>query len=392
MSVDSSLYTHDADKAALDALKAIPGFTQVMKALMKFWNEKQFKLVNMSTNLKLGENQLKKYYDMLPPICEKLGIAVPELYMTLDVRPNAYTYGDTEPFIVVTSGLFETMPDDLIASVLAHECGHIACRHTLYRTMGSILLSGAAALISGLGSIALLPIQVAFSYWMRCSEFSADRAAIVCDGGADKVIRTCMHFAGYNKALGTDANVDAFLEQAAEYRDMIMGSAWNKTLEFMMFQHNDHPLNAVRAYEAREWANGERFSQILEYLNTPNAGGSVNWFKEKAYLKMALEHPAEIMIGHDAKYFAGKNYLDVFGDLRAMGYSNVNVVENPRQSFFDTGSDVPIFGRLGRDLDSAIFGNKKSGTVTRVTIGGRDDFGEHDWFRPEVEIVIYYAG
>ena len=95
MSVDSSLYTHDADKAALDALKAIPGFTQVMKALMKFWNEKQFKLVNMSTNLKLGENQLKKYYDMLPPICEKLGIAVPELYMTLDVRPNAYTYGDT---------------------------------------------------------------------------------------------------------------------------------------------------------------------------------------------------------------------------------------------------------------------------------------------------------
>lgn len=90
----------------------------------------------MSTNLRLDEKQIAKYYNMLPPICTKLGIDVPELFVELDVHPNTYTYGDTKPFIVITSGLFETLPDELIPTVLAHECGHIACHHTLYTTMG----------------------------------------------------------------------------------------------------------------------------------------------------------------------------------------------------------------------------------------------------------------
>ncbi|MCD7892078.1 MAG: M48 family metalloprotease [Erysipelotrichaceae bacterium] len=153
--LDPDLFIHPSDKAAMTALKAIPGFSQVMKALMKIWNEQQYKIINMSTNLKVSDQQLKKYYDMLPPICETLGIDIPEIYIELNVNPNAYTYGDTHPFIVLTSGLFETLPDELIPSVLAHECGHIACHHTLYTTMGQMLLNGASAFVSGLGNVAI---------------------------------------------------------------------------------------------------------------------------------------------------------------------------------------------------------------------------------------------
>lgn len=136
MSIDSNFYIHESDRIALDALKAIPGFTPLLKAFMKVWSEKQFYIQNMSTNLRINDKQLSKYYDMLPPICEKLGIDVPELYLKLDVVPNAYTSGDTKPFIVMTSGLLETMPEYLIPTVLAHECGHIACHHVFYTTMG----------------------------------------------------------------------------------------------------------------------------------------------------------------------------------------------------------------------------------------------------------------
>ena len=41
--LDSKLYLHDSDKVALAALKAIPGFTQVMRAFMKVWNEQHVK-------------------------------------------------------------------------------------------------------------------------------------------------------------------------------------------------------------------------------------------------------------------------------------------------------------------------------------------------------------
>ena len=94
----------------------------------------------MSTNLRISEKQLPRYYDLLPPICERLGIDIPELYLKLDVRANAYTAGDTKPFIVMTTGLLETLPDELIPTVLAHECGHIACHHCLYTTMGRMIL------------------------------------------------------------------------------------------------------------------------------------------------------------------------------------------------------------------------------------------------------------
>ena len=99
----------------------------------------------------------------------------------------------------------ETLPEELIPSVLAHECGHIACRHCLYTTMGRFILSEAVSLL-GLDGLAILPIQMAFSYWMRCSELSADRAAALCDGNADKVVETCLRFAGFDKDILGEIN------------------------------------------------------------------------------------------------------------------------------------------------------------------------------------------
>lgn len=272
MSFDPERYTHDSDRAALKALKAIPGFSLLTKGFMNIWNEPQEKILNMSTRIRLGENQMRKYYDMLPPICEKLGIPVPDLYIELDVNPNAYTYGDTNPFIVFTSGLLETIPDDLMPTVLAHECGHIACHHALYTTMGRTILSGAATAMSyflKFGGLLSVPLQVAFYYWMRCSEFSADRAAVLCDGTPRKMQEVCMRLAGWDKDIIADANIEEFLKQAVDYKDMINGSAWNKTLEFMVLSGASHPLMAVRATECGEWAKSDLYSRILNNLPDP---------------------------------------------------------------------------------------------------------------------------
>ena len=159
--IDSTLYMHESDMVALQALKAIPGFTPLLKAYMKVWSEQQYRIQNMATNIRISEKQMPKYYYMLFPICEKLGIEVPELYLELNVRPNAYTGGDTKPFIVMTSGLLDTLPEELIPTVLAHECGHIACHHVLYHTMGSMILNGATGFL-GLGELVTLPVQMAF--------------------------------------------------------------------------------------------------------------------------------------------------------------------------------------------------------------------------------------
>lgn len=353
--MNSNFYIHNSDKKALQALKAVPGFDQLLKAFMKFWNEKMARVINMATNLRLSEKQLSKYYEMLPPICEKLGIEIPELYIKNDVIANAWTSGDTKPYIIITKGLLETLPDELIPSVLAHECGHIACHHCLYTTMAKIILNESAAHLPFAGLI-MPPIKLAFEYWMRCSELSADRAAAICDGTADKVIKTCMYFAGYDKDIDAEANADAFIKQALDYREMIKNEKMNKVMEFLQFGYNDHPLNAVRALECKEWAATENFSKIAEYAN----------IKRNDNVSLG-EYLQEIPMPETSKYYIGKNVAEVFTAIQAMGFKNV-------KKFKITQKGILV----------------KEGQVINIRINGKDGFDMCEWYHIDSEIVIEY--
>jgi len=353
MAINPEIFIHESDRAALAALKAIPGFTQLMQAFMKVWNEKQFKITNMSSFMKIGETQMKKYYDMLPPICEKLGIDVPELYVKLDPVPNAYTAGDNTPFIVMTSGLLETVPEELIPTVLAHECGHIACHHVLYSTMGRLILSGAMGFL-GVGNLISIPIQMAFAYWLRCSEYSADRAAVVCDGTANKMVDLCMCFAGATKNINAEPDRVAFMDQALEYKEMMSTSMWNKTLEFLMYSHVDHPLAAVRAYEANAWATSEDFAKLHTYMLEDKEGNGYS----------------VVPLGKTSDSYKGKDYRDVEAEFKAKGFKNVIVV---------------------RDMEKKML--VRNGQVIRVEIDGKTDSKQWDWVNLDAKVVItYYEG
>ena len=267
MSVDPKYYVHDDDRAALEALQAIPGFQQLLKTFMKEWSEKYFRIINMSSRVRISDKQLPKYHAMLEEVCAKLGIEVPELYLEMNVVPNSYTSGDTKPFIVITSGLLDALPEELIPTVLAHECGHIACHHVLYRTMGAMILSGTVSALSvlvPLGALISLPLEVAFYNWMRCSEYSADRAAILCDGTADKMIEVCMRLAGLDRSIAAEVCREEFMAQAREYEEMVRESGWNRNMEFMMLRKRSHPFMAVRALECERWTESEQYRKILD--------------------------------------------------------------------------------------------------------------------------------
>jgi len=168
-------FTHPEDRAALDKLRAIPLFPACVKAFMKFMPERQLHGLNMAQKIRLTPRQLPKIYRHLPPACKALEIEEPEFYLELDPQPNAYTYGDKRVFVTVTSGLIDALEDDEIYAVIAHECGHIACQHVMYRTMTSFLIRLGERIFGPL-SVLSIPVQVALLYWFRRSELSADRA------------------------------------------------------------------------------------------------------------------------------------------------------------------------------------------------------------------------
>jgi len=352
MAINQNIFIHEDDKAALKALESIPGFSQVMKMFMKSFNEKIMYIDNMSSNILISDEQLPKYKQMLIPICEKLDIDVPDLFLKRDVNPNAYTSGEEKPFIVMTSGLLDVIPEDLIPTVLAHECGHIVCHHVLYRTMGQMILNGAllSVLNPAIRGLLTYPIVSAFAYWMRCSEYSADRAAILCDGSADKITRLCMHFAGFDKDLINEMNVEAFMRQADEYRNEIKENKKSKTMEFMLYSNRSHPLNAIRAAEAYEWSKSEDYHNACDY-----------------FVSYRHQVPKNIPLGFNLKSLVGKNMNDVEKQFRDLGLNNIS---------FDRTTDKNVF--------------YKENAVTNILVNDVNDYKDGQWIDKDSNIVISY--
>lgn len=260
-------FIHPEDEAALRNMEAIPGFSVAVKAFLKLGYEKMMHGINMASMIRLSPTQLPEIYNRLPPICAKLSIEEPEFYLQMNPAPNAYTFGDTKIFIVVTSGLLEYLDDDEINAVIAHECGHIACRHVLYHTMATLLVEGSMGL---LGDI-LAPIKYALLYWSRKSELSCDRAAALVVS-IESVLEMQVRLAGGPKSITGNINIEEWAAQADRYEDIRDGSMWNKTLQILVTMNNTHPFAAVRVREIIRWSSSEQYKLLIEGLKVRASG------------------------------------------------------------------------------------------------------------------------
>lgn len=258
----SESYIHDMDRMAFAALNTFPKFIKLVEAYHANFDEKAARIDLLSSAIRLSDNQMPEIYDLLPPICEKLGIVVPELYYVRDMKMNAATIGTTNPCIYVTSGLVKHLPPDLISSVLAHECGHIACKHYLYHSIVMTIINklngGPLGYFDAVRYILTPGLISAFLFWDRCSELSADRAAVLCDGKPEKMVDALIRINGY-----ADINRDEFIKQAIDLHSFVNETKGNKVIEQMIMGNDTHPRLANRVYECCEWSKTDCFKSIL---------------------------------------------------------------------------------------------------------------------------------
>lgn len=260
-----SYFVHPEDEKALNAMKAVPGFETIVKKFLKVGYETMLHGVNMASKIQLSEKQLPELYHRVTRICDKFGLAYPEVYLEMSPFPNAYTFGDTQIFMVLTSALFDYLDDDEIDSVIAHEAGHILCHHILYHTIGEFLRTGMTGI---LGDIAE-PLKLALYYWERKSELSADRAAaLIC--GVDTVVRTQLRLSGGPKSLTSKVDIEEWAEQAERYEVIRNGNTWNKILQVGAVMSLDHPFSAVRVREVLNWAKSNEFNIAMSISSGDN--------------------------------------------------------------------------------------------------------------------------
>ena len=255
-------YIHEMDRKAFAALNTFPRFVKLVEAYHANYDEKAARIRLLSSAVRISENQMPEIYRLLPPICEKLGIDVPELYYIRRKDMNAETMGSTNPCIYVTSSLVKHLSLDQIASVLAHECGHIACKHYLYYSIVANVINklndSPLGYVGAFRRFVTPGLVNAFLLWDRCSEFSADRAAVLCDGKSDTMVDALIRLNGYE-----NINRNEFIKQATDLHGFVNETKYNKLIEQMVVSGETHPSLANRVYECCEWSKSDCFKSIL---------------------------------------------------------------------------------------------------------------------------------
>lgn len=276
-------FRHPLDLEATKALKQIPGVDILVRNLLGQMAEQFFYVENIASSILVGEQQLPQFHKLLIEACQVLDLEPPQLYVRQHPVPNAYTFAmrGKQPFIVIHTSLLELLTPEEVQAVIAHELGHLKCDHGVYLTLVNLVVL-AAGQLPNLGGFVAQALQSQLLEWVRCAEFTCDRAALLATQDPKVVMSLLMKLSGGSPTLASQLNLDAFLAQARAYDD-ISNTEMGEVLKSARTSQLTHPLPVLRAREIDRWASSRDYQNLLESHSmdynhkTAHKGGWRNW-------------------------------------------------------------------------------------------------------------------
>ncbi len=275
-------FRHPLDLEATRALKQLPGFDLLIRTLVGPLVEQFFYLENIASSVLVGERQLPQIHNLLVEACQVLDLEPPQLYIRQHPIPNAYTFAmrGRQPFIVIHTSLIDLLTLEEVQAVIAHELGHLKCDHGVYLTLANLITLAASQL--PMGEVLAQNLQSQIMEWVRCAEFTCDRAALLVAQDPRIVASLLMKLSGGSPTLSPQLNVDAFLEQARSY-DAISQNQLGDALKQLRTSDLTHPLPVLRAREVDRWASTPNYFKLLKadpiqwHNGSSSKGGWRNW-------------------------------------------------------------------------------------------------------------------
>lgn len=257
-------FRHPLDLEATRSLKQLPGLDLLVRSLIGSVGEQVFQIENLASGVRVGENQLPQLHHLLIDACKTLDLEPPELYVRQHPAPNAYTFAmrGKQPFVVLHTSLIDLLTPEEIQAVIAHELGHLKCDHSVYLTLANLITLAAGQLPMPWGGMLAENLQASILEWVRCAEFTCDRAALLATQNPRVVASVLMKLAGGSPMLSAQLNLDAFLEQARSYDD-ISKTEVGEMLKQIRTRDLTHPVPVLRAREIDRWASTQEYERLL---------------------------------------------------------------------------------------------------------------------------------
>ncbi|WGV25731.1 M48 family metallopeptidase [Halotia branconii] len=257
-------FRHPLDLEATKSLKQIPGLDLMVRNWLGPMAEQIFYVENIASSILVGEKQLPDLHRLLLEACKTLDLEPPQLYVRQHPAPNAYTFAmrGKQPFVVLHTSLIDILTPEEIQAVIAHELGHLKCDHSVYLTPVNLLIL-AAAIVPNVGAFIAQAIQAQLLEWVRCAEFTCDRAALLATQDPKVVMSVLMKLAGGSPTLAPQLNLDAFVDQARAYDDISKTEIGELVKEARTSQLT-HPVPVLRAKEIDRWASSIEYQSLLQ--------------------------------------------------------------------------------------------------------------------------------
>ncbi len=275
-------FRHHWDLQATQSLKRLGGLDLGIRSLLGSLANDFFYLNNIASSILVGPKQLPEIHQLLLEACQVLDLEVPQLYIQQNPVPNAYTLAmrGSRPFIVIHTSLIDLLTPEELQAVIAHELGHLKCEHGVYLTAANLLVI-ASGLFSNIGAVLAESIKGQMMEWLRCAEFSCDRAALLAVQDPNIVSSVLMKLSGGSPKLAPLLNLDAFIEQARSY-ETFSQSELGQVLRQTQTNQLTHPVPVLRAKEIDLWASSVEYDHLLKrrgsvYNSKTDMGEWRNW-------------------------------------------------------------------------------------------------------------------
>lgn len=263
--IPPSLYEHEADGAALRALREVTGFDAIARKVSEWAIDRAYRIESTSSKIRVTSKQFPELHTIWRETLERAGMVPgPALYVDASGM-NAFTRGVHEKQVVLGSSLVALLDPVELMFVLGHELGHIRSEHVLYRMVAEALpdiiaILGQATL--GLGTLAAWPLRLALLDWYRKSELTCDRFGLLVCQDLNAAGRTLMKVSGAPLSHYRVLDWREFAAQASGVN--INEKIGDKFLAIAMAASQSHPWPAVRAAELQCWAEHGPYKRLRD--------------------------------------------------------------------------------------------------------------------------------
>ncbi|MBS1707410.1 MAG: M48 family metallopeptidase [Armatimonadetes bacterium] len=266
--ISTDAFMAETDKMALEALKKVPVFPVVLRKFHEMGLDRWLYCWNMAQAVRCGPKQFKTLHEILRESCEILDMPEPELYVTNNPFPNAWTGGVERPYITLRSSIVDSFTDEMLFDLIGHELGHIKAGHVLYSTVGRVLIEILGALgryTFGVADLAAMALVVAFYEWSRQAELTCDRAGLITCQSFDTAATAMLRLTAGSTRFNEEMSVEAFLDQARMYQDMSASDEVGKLLIFLFYgAYATHPYPVLRMQELEKWYVSGAYDKIMK--------------------------------------------------------------------------------------------------------------------------------